>query len=68
LLGQAVELPKPDNIDAPKLGSAEYHRLAVAYGLSFSAMDLGKIVPPEAVTDILPKTTEVDIEQYYIEK
>ena len=39
---QFMEIPKPDNLHAPKLLPSEYHRLAVAYGLSFRCDDIGE--------------------------
>jgi hypothetical protein len=41
---QFLELPKPDNLRAPQLVPGEYHRLAVAYGLSFRFDDIGEYV------------------------
>lgn len=38
---QFLELPKPDNLHAPQLVPSDYHRLAVAYGLSFRFEDIG---------------------------
>jgi len=47
------ELPRPDNLTADGLDSSEYHRLAVAYGLSFFYDDIGRIVPPSEIDDIV---------------
>lgn len=45
-------LPKPDNLVADKVHPREFHRLAVAYGLSFFYDDIGRIVPPSGVGNI----------------
>ena len=45
-------IPKPENLKAESLHSRDYHRLSVAYGLSFPIDDIGKIVPPSEVDDI----------------
>jgi hypothetical protein len=45
-------LPKPDNLLADGLRSEGFHRLAVAYGLSFFYDDIGKTVPPSNIDDI----------------
>lgn len=35
------------------LAAKDFHRLAVAYGLSFSILDLGRVIPPSEIEDIL---------------
>ena len=45
-------LPMPDNIRAPGLDSESFHRLLVAYGLSFEPFDLGKIIETSKIPDI----------------
>jgi hypothetical protein len=49
---RAKEIPKPANLEADGLRSHEYHRLAVAYGLSFQYEDIGNIVPPSDIGNI----------------
>ncbi len=50
-------LPKPENLKAEGLRSRDYHRLSVAYGLSFRYDDIGMIVPPTEVDDVIrPKS------------
>ena len=39
------DLPEPQRLVAPELPAKSYHRLSVAYGLSFDAFDIGQIVP-----------------------
>ncbi|MBW2065689.1 MAG: hypothetical protein JRJ03_12280 [Deltaproteobacteria bacterium] len=48
---QSRSLTKPENLRAEGLRQNEYHRLAVAYGLSFFYDDIGKIVPPSEIED-----------------
>ena len=45
-------LPKPDNLQADGLGTERFHRLAVAYGLSFFYDDIGRTVPPSNIGNI----------------
>ncbi len=44
-------LEKPDNFKADYLQSTDFHRLSVACGLSFSALDIGTIRPRAIVED-----------------
>jgi hypothetical protein len=48
-----IELPKPGNLRAD-LENGQYHRLAVAWGLSQPSFDIGKITPPSKIDDIDP--------------
>ena len=60
-----LTLPQPDNMRSGKL-RRDYHRLAVAYGLSFPFLDLGKIVPPSECEDVPDNLKPVEHE--YISK
>lgn len=60
-----MAIPKPDEIEAPELAKKDYHRIAVAYGLSFSIDDIGKVVPPDAIPDI-PNSNSIDCPDKYI--
>jgi len=54
-----VRLPMPhqDRFKAPGLDETGFHRLSVAYGLSFPWPDIGEIIPPSENEDIeLPKS------------
>ena len=44
-------LPIPDTITHNK---TEFHRLAVAWGLSYRADDIGVVIPPEQVGSVEP--------------
>lgn len=46
-----ISLQKPDTLAAESLGSSDFHRLSVAYGLSFNALDIGKVRPRSQVPD-----------------
>ncbi|MBI00900.1 MAG: hypothetical protein CL783_00250 [Chloroflexi bacterium] len=41
---QIEQLPSPENLDAPSLNPRSFHRLSVAYGLSFSSLDIGEVM------------------------
>ncbi|MFQ5714655.1 MAG: hypothetical protein ACE5GU_11555 [Candidatus Scalinduaceae bacterium] len=49
---KVIELPKPEGLDAEGLYSNNYHRMAVAYGLSFSTDDIKEIIPPHVIDDV----------------
>ena len=49
-----LPLPRPDDLEAPGIDDSHWHRLAVAYGLSFDPLDIRGIRPPE---DIPPVST-----------
>ena len=47
-----VPLPRPDDLDAPAIDDTHWHRLAVAYGLSYDPLDIGEIKPPEDIEQV----------------
>lgn len=47
---EELQLPKPDSLEMPGLVPQEYHRLSVAYGLSFD--NLGKVLTPSQIKDL----------------
>lgn len=49
-----VSLPRPDDLVAPEIDDAHWHRLAVAYGLSFDPFEIGDIRPPEDIEPVRP--------------
>ena len=53
-----VPLPRPDDLDAPAIGDTHWHRLAVAYGLSYDPLDIGEIKPPEDIERVLDRYWE----------
>lgn len=48
---RSQELPMPPRLNAAKLPEGSYHRLSVAYGLSFDVFDIGQIVPEHRTAD-----------------
>lgn len=44
-------LPKPENFKADAVGSQEFNRLSVAFGLSYDPFDIGEIIKMEDVED-----------------
>lgn len=61
-----LQLPIPTP-EALKTKTNEYHRLAVAWGLSHRAMDIGEITPADRISDIDPPG-RLDWESRYIGK
>lgn len=47
-------IPKPEGLETPDLLAENYHRLAVAYGLSQTADDIGRVIPPSQIESIPP--------------
>ena len=56
-----LDLPLPEGFHAKGLSPQDYHRLAVAYGLSFTFDDIGKIIPPSDTEDIVPDQRVKDV-------
>lgn len=55
-------LPKPERLANDDVIEEIYHRLSVAYGLSFDALDIGEITPPGEIEDIpRPRRRDPDI-------
>ena len=50
--GSPLTMEMPDSLVAPDLPRAAYHRLAVAYGLSYSVDNIGRYIPPSAIGDL----------------
>lgn len=55
-------LPVPPRLENPHIGEGDFQRLAVAYGLSFSRIDIGTILPPEQIPDVPPKMRKAEVE------
>ncbi|MFH0990786.1 MAG: hypothetical protein V1799_12295 [bacterium] len=58
-------LQKPDELIARNLPMNDYHRLAVAYGLSFHYRDLGQIIPAPQIVIYKHKESAIDLITYY---
>ncbi len=63
-----MQIPKPNQLDAPELPYSEYDRLAVAYGLSFTADEIGAVIPESKITDIHQKRRTNIYEDRYVSK
>ncbi len=59
-------IPKPESLEAPDLSANNYHRVAVAYGLSYTFDDVGRVVPPSQVDNITLYATTNDYTKNYI--
>jgi len=64
------ELPIPDQLKAPGLSHQEYDRLAVAYGLSFSPLEIGQIFleSKSKIENIPPDQKTYDPDDHYVAK
>ena len=45
-------IPKPEGLEAQYLLAEHYHRVAVAYGLSYDSDNIGGVVPPSQIPNI----------------
>lgn len=63
---KAFDLPQPEGLQAKGLDPSNFHRIAVAYGLSYPFEDIGKIIPPSDVEDIEPQIKHKEVD--YISK
>lgn len=61
-------IPQPQKLNAPELPHNEYDRLAVAYGLSFTSDEIGKVIPESKVSDIHREKKENRFEERYVSK
>jgi hypothetical protein len=48
---EQLSIEKPSNLEA-EIDAQTYHRLAVAWGLSFPETDIGNVTPPGEIEDI----------------
>lgn len=62
------EIPKPTTLDAPELPHNSYDRLAVAYGLSFTDGEIGKIIPKSKIVDIQKRERILSYADRYVSK
>lgn len=65
---QVRPLPMPEGLDATGLPAEEFHRLAVAWGLSFKILNIGKITPPSDLPDVKLEVRHADRESEYVSK
>jgi hypothetical protein len=60
-------LPKPAQLANDELDETLFHRLSVAYGLSFDALDIGEITPPNEIADV-PSARPRDMTDRFVSK
>jgi hypothetical protein len=61
-------LPIPSDLSPSDLLNSSYSRLAVAYGLSFSYLDIGSIKPPRSIQDVGVSNISIDLSNRYVDK
>jgi hypothetical protein len=47
-------LPRAEQLVNGDIGDLLFHRLSVAYGLSFDALNIGRVSPPHVIPDLPP--------------
>lgn len=62
------QFPKPLNLETADIPPRDYHRMSVAYGLSFPCIDIGGIIPPGAVDDLVANEKIRNLNGYFIDK
>jgi hypothetical protein len=62
------DLPQPEHLSIRGLDKTEYHRIAVAYGLSFPHYDVGRVIPPSEDDDLPGPDAPRDFTDDYISK
>jgi hypothetical protein len=60
-------LPKSAQLANDDLDETMFHRLSVAYGLSFDALDIGEISPPNEIPDV-PSPRRRDMTDRFVSK
>lgn len=62
------QIPRPVNLETADIPPRDYHRMSVAYGLSFSADNIGEIISLNSFDDLVVKDRIRTIIDYYIDK
>lgn len=65
---RVIHMGRPDILKAPGLNAKEFHRLSVAYGLSFDAFDIGRIRPIDDTPDDDPPPAGPSYTDAYVSK
>jgi hypothetical protein len=63
---RVIELARPSDLEPRGIGKDQYHRLSVAYGLSFD--DIGEVVTPKMLPPPPPPAPFYDLSDGYISK
>jgi hypothetical protein len=61
-------LPRPEDLVNDDISDELFHRLSVAYGLSFVPWDIGQTSPPHAIDDIVRPRGRRDIGDRFVSK
>lgn len=61
-----LEIDRPRKLEPKSIAQAQYHRLSVAYGLSFE--DIGTVITPEKLPPKPPSLQPFDFSEIYISK
>jgi hypothetical protein len=61
-------LPKPEGLVNRDIDAGLFHRLSVAYGLSFDTFNIGSVTPPKEMEDIKVELRKRDYEKAYVSK
>ena len=61
-------LPEPDDLTNEDVSDGLFHRLSVAYGLSFMVWDIGGMSPPHEIDDVSPPLPPRDIGDNFVSK
>lgn len=65
---RVIQMERPDILKAPGLNAQDFHRLSVAYGLSFDAFDIGRIRPIDDTPDDDPPPAGPSYTDAYVSK
>ena len=63
-----IELPQPPNLNIGDPPIPDYQRLSVAFGLSHTKDELGKIIPEYEIGDLIIEKGQKDISDDFISK
>ena len=61
-------LPRPEHLLNDDVDDALFHRLSVAYGLSFDTFNIGGISPPHSTPDVPPPRSPRPRDDRFISK
>ena len=64
---QKIRLPKPESLQA-EINNEDYHRLAVAWGLSHQSFNIGTYKRPSEIEDCEPPPIRNNIEDKFVSK
>jgi len=65
---RVIQMERPNILKAPGLNATDFHRLSVAYGLSFDAFDIGRIRPIDDTPDDDPPPAGPSYTDAYVSK